>query len=179
MARTTVKINIKPLQRFAREVGSLRSGPGRRMLRQWGVRYLGFVRRRFVRFGRGGGNWRKLADSTIRRRRSGSGRSAAGSPAILRDTGTLLGALNPGGLGNLLKDIPRGIRVGFSGAARHPGGSASIADIAGFHNVGGRGGNPPQRAILVEPDGKTVRGMITDARRAMTAIARKHSLRRA
>jgi hypothetical protein len=41
------------------------------VLQQWGARYLGFTRRRFVTYSQGGGDWKPLAESTIKARRSG------------------------------------------------------------------------------------------------------------
>jgi len=41
------------------------------VLQQWGARYLGFTRRRFVTYSQGGGDWKPLAASTVRARRSG------------------------------------------------------------------------------------------------------------
>ena len=106
-----------------------------------------------------------------------SRRDRAGVPGILRDTGTLFGALDVGGRGTLFKDLPNGIRVGFSGTTRHPKGKATLADIAGFHDQGGKGGRPPQRQILVAPDQATVRGMLADAERATARMLQKHNLR--
>ena len=183
---TTVRINVRPLRKFARQIrNDLRLGGGglaRRMLRQWGVRYLSFVKRRFVKFSRGGGDWKPLAPSTVRgrgRTRSGRRRRRAaravvrqkgtgGRVAILRNTGTLLSALEIGRRGNLFKNIKGGVRVGFAGAVKHSSGKATIREIAVFHDQGGKSGRPPQRAILVKPDRATVRGMLADAKRAFS-----------
>lgn len=189
MPVSTVKLDMRPLKRFAsearRDLRTNGSGPIRQMTRQWGRRYLGFVKKRFVKLSRGGGGWKALASSTIRGRRKPRGKTArsktrrtGGKAAILRDTGTLLGALDVGGRGNLFKDIPNGVRVGFKGGTKHPSGKATIAEIAVFHNVGGRGGKPPQRAILVEPDAETIRGMNSDAERAVKRLLRKHDMGR-
>lgn len=185
----TVKLDMRPLRRFAAEVRrDLRtngSGPVRQMLRQWGRRYLGFTKKRFVKLSRGGGGWKPLASSTIRRRRKPRGTTArsktrrtGGKAAILRDTGTLVAALSVGGRGNMFKDIPNGVRVGFKGGVKHPSGKVTIAEIAVFHNVGGKGGKPPQRAILVEPDRATIRGMNQDGVRAVRKLLRKHDMGR-
>lgn len=185
----TVKLDMRPLKRFAAEVRrDLRtngSGPVRTMLRQWGRRYLGFTKKRFVKLSRGGGGWKPLAPSTVRGRRKPRGKTArsktrrtGGKAAILRDTGTLVAALSVGGRGNLFKDIENGVRVGFKGGVKHPSGKATIAEIAVFHNVGGKGGKPPQRAILVEPDLATIRGMNRDGERAVQRLLRKHDMGR-
>ena len=183
----TVKLDMRPLKRFAAEVRrDLRtngSGPVRQMLRQWGRRYLGFTKKRFLKPSRGGGDWKALAPSTIRGRRKPRGTTArsktrrtGGKAAILRDTGTLVAALSVGGRGNMFKDIANGIRVGFQGGVKHPSGKATIAEIAVFHNVGG--GKVPQRAILVEPDRATIRAMEQDGVRAVRKLLSKHDMGR-
>lgn len=189
MVARSVKLDMRPLKRFATEVHrDLRtsgSGPVRTMLRQWGRRYLGFIKKRFVKLSRGGGGWKPLAPSTIRSRRKPRGKTArsktrrtGGKAAILRVTSTILGALTVGGRGNLFKDIAKGVRVGFGGGAKHPSGKKTIREIAEIHNVGGKGGNPPQRAILVEPDRATIRGMEQDGKRAVQRLLRKHDMGR-
>lgn len=174
------KMNDKPLrelQKLLDRGGD--GGPLRDMFTQWGRRYLTFVRRRFVRFSRGGGGWEPLAESTKRgrrgpkRRKTRSGRARAKTTtrgsgrrfAILRDTGTLFNALSPGAPGNLLDVMKEGVRVGFSGRHRHPKGKATIADIAEFHQAGGK--HLPKREILVEPDERLARSMYRDATRAV------------
>ena len=180
-----VFLNTKGFERFRRrfEAGMrTNAGPIHEMFTRWGKRYLTFVRRRFVRMSRGG--WKGLAKSTLKgrrgpeatrrrktRRRVGTAktttRGGAGRVAILRDTGTLLAGLTFGKPGNLLRRLPKAVRVGFGGPSRHPGGKATIADIAGFHNTGE--GDLPKREIIVPPDQRTVEGM----RRDVIAAARK------
>jgi len=160
-----VTIRLDGLKRFVSLVNNglqkETSGPMDSFLKRVGIRYLAFVRRRFVRFSRGGGDWKPLSLATIKqrrgkkRRRTRAGaraktttRGSAIRPAILRDTGTLLNALTVNAPGNLLKRIPYGVRVGFGGPARHPGGKATIRDIAAFHNIGK---GVPKRRIIVEP----------------------------
>lgn len=187
-----VKVNMRPLQAMMREVNrDLRSASGsgpirKTMLHQIGVVYLAFVKRRYVKFSRGGGNWKPLAKSTVSRRRKPSGRTArskvnqkktGGKAAILRDTGTLVAALSVGGRGNLFKHIPNGVKVGFRGGVKHPSGKATIAEVAAFHNVGGRGGKPPKRPILVEPNAQTNRTFNRVRQLAAQKLVNKHRLR--
>lgn len=75
----------------------------------------------------------------------------AARPAILRDTGTLFGAMQAGHAGNVFEDIPGGVRVGIGGPAPHPGGS-TIADIARYHQLGTT--RMKARPIMVQPTGK-------------------------
>ena len=183
MAETKVKINISGLNRFFKGIEHTQSGPMDSMFKQWGARYLGFARKRFIVNSRGGGDWKGLAESTKKRRRGGKTTRRKGKRrktsisrghAILRDTGTLLGALSIGAPGNMFDRIPSGIRVGFGGPTRHPGGGATIKDIAVFHDEGG--GHLPQRQIIIDPDATTANGMAKDAKRAIAKIGRQSQI---
>lgn len=131
------------------------------MYKKWGVRYSAFVRRRFVKFSRGGGNWAPLKASTKKARR-GKG----GLVAILRDTGTLFGALTIGSPGNVGKNIPNGYEFGFGGGGSHPEGRMTIVRLAEIHQKGARSRNIPARPIIVQPDSPTNRGMLIDVKKA-------------
>jgi hypothetical protein len=143
--------------------------------KQWGARYRGFAQRRFARFSRGGGDWEQLKPSTLARRRKGKGKRVV---AILRDTSTMFAALAPafiGAAGALEQMLRDGIRVGFGGPGRHEsGGTATIADIASFHQAGNTSGGLPKREIIVEPDTPTRKLMASDMRRALIAIHREN-----
>ncbi len=165
--RDGVSINIEPLKKFGRIVTAGvdgRSGPFHAMFIQWGVRYFAFLRTRYRRFSRGGGDWPKLKPATIKARRGG------GRVSILFDTGTIFRALQPGMPGNLFVRTKRGVRCGFGGGGRHPGGR-QISQIAEFHNAGK--GNLPRRQIIVEPDRKTTAGFIKDLRRAIVKAGKE------
>lgn len=166
----SVKVNLKPLKRFIRAVSQdLRlsgSGPIRKAIKQWAVRYRSFVRERFDKFSKGGGDWKPLSKRTLAGRRKGKGVGLVA--AILRDTGTLMAALQPTFTrkpGALERDIPFGVRVGFGGPARHKGGKATIADIASFHQEGK--GRLPKREIIVDPSRGVLNAMASDMERAL------------
>lgn len=165
------------------------ANPLRAGFHQAAKRYEAFTRRRFNQYSRGGGDWAPLTVATIRARnarlagkpkRRGStnagfsslarkqrrGRTVAlvAAPggarvSILRDTGTLFGALTIGAQGNDTRDIPNGIRYGLGGPGRHPGGP-TIAQIAAWHDQGA--GHNPRRQILADPDQPTFNGMVRD-----------------
>lgn len=122
----------------------------------WASQYSAFARRRFATHSRGLGDWAPLAEGTIRARRPGRRRRKESSKprrvAILRDTGVLFASLTVGAAGNKVQKTSKGIMFGFSNAA-HNEDSATIAQIAGFHQKGG--GRLPQRKILVAPDTAT------------------------
>jgi len=172
----STRMNLSGFKKFRAKVKQgLRgggTGPIDNMLKAWGARYLTFVRRRYSKFSRGGGDWKPLAESTKKARRGGGKRRKTRSArattkttsrgsgkkfAILRNTGVLLKALTIGASGNLFKRRAGGIQVGFGGPAKHRGGKAKIADIAAYHNTGGK--NLPKREILVKPDARTIRAM--------------------
>lgn len=163
----SIRWDFGPLWRLKKEIRHAdRAGPFHTMLKQWGVRYLAFTRRRFAR--EGNGQWARLAPPTVRRRRQGKRKS--GGTKILRDTGTLLNALSPNGAGNLftfVKSLIRGpgVRVGFSDSARHPTAGMSVAQLAAIHDEGK--GNMPKRPILVPPDEPTKMQMRRDLLRAV------------
>lgn len=150
-----IRINLKGLIKY---LGFLSGNKATRpMLIKWGARYRAFVQRRFIKFSRGGGDWPPLK----RKRKRGKLSSAK----ILRNTGTMLAALTP-----VFKDVPGQIQkyrqlsvlVGYGGPSAHPsGGTATIADIAEFHQTGA--GNLPERKIIVPPDSRTLNGMAKDA----------------
>jgi len=69
----SIQVNLRPLRRLRRDLGQLgRRGPFVDLMDKWVARYLGFARRRYVRFSRGGGDWPPLAPATVRKRRRGT-----------------------------------------------------------------------------------------------------------
>ena len=176
---STVNLNLEPLKRFASAIRAnlciTGNGPIRRAMRQWAGRYRSFAQLRFDSYSKGGGDWAPLAESTKRRRRKArKGHTGARSFSLLRsDANLLFNALNPEWTskpGALQKDISFGVRAGYGGPAKHPGGKASIADIAMFHDTGA--GNLPKRQIIVNPDTKTVAAMAGDMERGLGEMAR-------
>lgn len=176
-------VNLTGLHSFRDSVLSV-SGPMRDAFIQWGALYRSFVRLRFRNESRGGGDWPRLARSTLaaRRRKKVKLRTKTGrrrkfkmgssvlitkAPKILIDTGILIGALSPRferKPGQLQKNLSDGIRVGFGGPAKHPAkpgekSPPTISDIASWHQKGNRINNLPQRRIIVDPNEKTLRRM--------------------
>jgi len=192
------KVDIRGLTKFVKGIkaGSQIAGTGPidNMLKAWGSRYMKFVRQRFVKFSRGGGDWKPLAASTKKARRGSKRRKTRSSRAktkttsrgsgkkfaILKDTATLLKALSQGNPGNLFKRVKGGIQVGFGGSAKYPkkkgkkGSTAKIADVAVAHNTGGK--NLPQRQILAKPDAKTIAAMKAAAIKYVNRLGKKSSI---
>ena len=145
-----VRINLKPLLQLEKIP--------RKVFKQWAIRYRSFVRERFVKFSRGGGNWKPLK----RKRRRGELKRAA----ILRDTGTLFASLDVqfrGKPGQLQESLPNGIRVGFGGPAKHPKAGITVAGLAAVHHFGL--GRVPARPIIVDPSSKVIKQMAGDVER--------------
>ncbi len=173
MVSGTVTIDLGPLRKYRSALESdfrLRAnGPVRKAFKQWGARYRSFLRERFDKYSKGGGDWAPLSPKTIARRRKGRGsrRFAVGSIAILRDKGIMFAALDPvfkNKPGQLQEDIQFGIRVGFGGAAPHGDDKITVAQLAEIHHSGL--GNVPARVIVVAPDTTTQQGMASDMERA-------------
>lgn len=181
MAKGTLVIfDMSGLKRLTRQIrGGVRGtspGPIDTMLKRWGVRYLTFARRRYLRLARGGGEWPPLKAATeARRKRPARHRRKKQKRrhSILINTMTLLGALQVGAPGNEFRRLPGAIKCGFGGNQKHPEGRASIADIGRFHDQGL--GNLPQRQIIVEPDEQTKSGMREDAKRCGQELLRSAS----
>jgi len=178
-----VTVDLRPLRRFAdaieKQLRTASSGPVQNAIKQWAYRYRSFAKARFAKFSRGGGNWKALEESTKRRRRKArKGHKGPRGFSILWDTGTLIGALEPQMKmpGQLTENIPFGVRVGYGGPHRHPGGRATIADIATFHQGGipvgkGRSGRR-KREIIVEPDAQAVEDMTEYMLRALDRLGK-------
>lgn len=152
------------LKRFARTVKS-RSGEVEKAFIQWSRLYGAFIRTRFVKFSGGGGNWKRLAASTIKARR-GKKRGVK----ILRDTGLLFLNLNPQITGSVItRKTPFGLQATFGGRGTYPDGTTT-SDVMSFHNAGL---GVPKRVILVAPDRNTTRRMIEVMQRALDREAKK------
>lgn len=132
--------------RGLKQLGRTSSPESRRALRLIGTIYLSFVRRRYDKFSKGGGDWKPLARETEK---------AKGSKIILKDEGILFNALLPNSEGSEL-EIKGGskVRVGFSDAQYPGGGRVTYRQLATFHDQGA--GRLPKRMIFVEPDGAAV-----------------------
>ena len=172
-----VKVDLRGLERYGevirRDLASPGgSGPIRGVFRLWAARWRTFQKLRFVKFSRGGGNWKPLAASTIKQRRKGKKKSS--KTTILWDKfGSMIKALTPSFSqqpGQLEKPLVGGIRVGFGGPSKHPGGAATIADIASFHDEGTA--ILPARRILGDVDGATQTGMRRDMEAACIKLAK-------
>lgn len=198
---SSVNINLKGLERFKQQVEAQLNGaegPIRKALKLWAVRYRSWCQQRFDLYSKGGGDWQKLALSTIKRRRQGTKSnitklkqllaakpqkdsqsvSGGGQYSILRDTGLLFGALSPvfnNAPGSLEETIPFGVRVGYGGPERHnvaceTKSMATIADIAKFHQ---NGAIPklPQRIIIADAPDYLKATMAEDMTKALAELA--------
>lgn len=190
----SVKLNLRPLRLIRRDLRSVLRATGTGafvdLMNQWSRRYLGFARRRYVRFSRGGGDWPPLAPATVRKRRKGKtgklgvdAKRTGGRVAILRDTGTLLHTLDVDRQDNR-RGIRGGVEVGFlptkpakqrQGGGILPVSGLTIAELASYHQHGK--GHLPQRKVIVEPDDRTVELMAHDASDKMTRLIAKRGMR--
>jgi hypothetical protein len=115
--------------------------------------YRAQLRDRFVRFSRGGGNWRKLAPSTLAARRNRN----KGSVAILRDTSAMFASFQPTILKTSGMSIPKaklGFDVNFGRPASHYSGMTTDR-LMRLHHTGA--GRLPARKLIVGMDDKTAK----------------------
>lgn len=199
---TTISVDLKGLEKFKASIESQlngqSSGPIHDALKLWAVRYRSWVQQRFDIFSKGGGDWQKLAASTIKKRRKGAvanvlklrqvleakvkrdpqAVTGGGQVSILRDTGLLFNALAPifaGAPGAIEELIKFGIRCGYGGPQRHAliksRSPATIADIANFHQVGNLP-KLPKREIIVPPPATLITTMADDMQKALEKVAR-------
>ncbi len=195
-----VTIDMRPLAHLKKILDRPRPPTGSpldQMYRQWGSYYLAAIRKRFTKASRTPGHpWKDLAESTKKGRRKSAaeqrrtkrvktrtGRlrrktrrrtpTAQRTFAILKNIGILFNALSIGSPGNLFRVVDFGIHVGFSAQGKHPDGKATIAEIATYHQEGGRGKSKlPQRKILVEPRTSVKRQMSKALDKAIIRIVR-------
>lgn len=131
--------------------------------------YRAYLRDRFVKFSRGGGNWRKLADSTLARRRN----KDKSSVAILRDTGAMFASFQPSIVktsGLVKKRSKLGFDVTFGRPMGHYSGVTTTQLMRWHHSGAGR---LPARKLVVGMDSKTAKQVARVVEKAMQKIARR------
>ena len=113
--------------------------------------FVAFLRKRYAKLSRGGGEWPPLKPATIARRRNKS-------DAILRDTGLMFAQFSPElqKFTNLRGKKPFSAVLRFGSTAYYPDG-ASVAEIMSYQHHGS--GHLPVRRLVVPPDAATKRQM--------------------
>jgi hypothetical protein len=162
-----VKVSIPGLARLRKAVLN-NPALSRAISGAWSTIYRSYVRQRFAKFSRGGGDWAPLSAATLAGRRKGKG---SGNAAILRDTGAMFASLNPSlGSGGLLQSIPRpmGFTAVLGGSQTYKSGP-TLTEVASYHHHGD--GNLPERVILAQPDRATIANMGEHAHRIMVKFA--------
>lgn len=128
--------------------------------------YRAFLRERFVKFSRGGGNWKKLAASTLKARRNKN----KGSVAILRDTDAMFASFQPSivkTFGIVKKKAKLGFNVTFGSPIPHHSGVSTITLMKWHHSGAGR---LPARKLVVDMDIRTARRAARIFERAMARV---------
>lgn len=161
-----VKVEIEGLKRLRKQVDR-NPALGKEIANAWSIIYRAFTRQRFHRFSRGGGDWAPLAESTLKRRRKGSGE---GNAAILRDTGAMFAALQPAlGSAGLLQSEPRPLGfTAFLGGTQSYANGPTLVEVAEFQHKGG--GRLPSREILVQPDVGIIKQMSAKAKQIVAKL---------
>lgn len=113
--------------------------------------YRAFIIKRWLKFAKGSGNWKRLKPATIR---------AKGHALILIDTKLAIQTVEPAFQEFFsVKPDKRTIYradVSFGSNAVYDNGK-TVNQVMGYHQVGG--GHLPQRKVLISPDGPTKRAM--------------------
>ena len=136
-----------------------------KMFRAFDKVYRGFIRARWRKFSRGGGNWKKLAASTIARKKH---------ELILLDTNLAYKSVDPEFLQTF--QIKPGTRtifqasVAFASNAVYPTG-ISVDEVMSYHQEGTE--RMPQRKVLVSPDYITRQTMAKRGEKVLTEFLKK------
>lgn len=130
---------------------------------QAGRRFQRWLRRRYFALSAGGGEWKPLAESTIKQKESLArwGRISVQPRWILRRQDVLVNSIE-------FEKQPMGFRVGFMTVKRYPKiykseQSRTVRYVAMQHQVGH--GRLPQRKIIVIPPQAVVKAALEDVRR--------------
>jgi hypothetical protein len=122
-----------------------------KMFRAFDKPYRAFIRARWRKFSRGGGNWRPLAEATVIRK---------GNTLILIETSLAYKSVDPEFTQVFaIKPASRTIYqadVTFGSNATYQSGK-TVNQIMGYHQEGR--GNLPQRKVIVSPDTQTKQNM--------------------
>jgi len=125
----------------------------------WAEEYRRFLHTRYIKFSRGGGNWKKT-----KRPKKNS--------LILRETDTILRALTPvfqGLPGQFERHVDNGIEVGIGGPGKHPSSLMTVGELALLHQEGV--GDLPVRTIVVRPPPSFERKMADDLEDGVKDVA--------
>lgn len=129
----------------------------KKAMERWIPIYRLFVFERFLRFSRGGGNWKRLRRSYVReKQRNGY------STGILTRTNILKQELRPkgGARGVLVVRHPNKLTVVFAPRKKYPSGIA-VRQVLSIHDEGQ--GHMPRRTVLVSPDNRVFKKMVVEA----------------
>lgn len=146
----TVKVSIPGITAMRKAVeGNPRLNAA--IANAWSTIYRAFARQRFDKLSKGGSvdgdSWKPLSPVTIKRRRKGRG---SGSALVLRDTGAMFAAMQPGTTGGILQqqNQPLGVTIYLGGGKSYKSGP-TLTEVATFHHHGR--GRLPAREILAKP----------------------------
>lgn len=162
----TVSTDLRGLRRFREDIKPFaKTREVATLFNKWAADYRTFLKARYEKFSKGGGNWRRLRPETIRRKRRRGGKRF-----ILRDTDVLYRALNrrfTPAAGAFQRRVGFGVEVGFSDTFRHPHSRSgvTVGAIASYHNAGG--GRLPRRQIMVLPDQRTKQLFVIEAQNTL------------
>jgi hypothetical protein len=127
------------------------------ILNYWASTYKSFVLLRFDIFSGGGGNWKRLARTTAKRK---------DSEKILEDTREMRLGLAEG-----ITEVDRdtmSLTMGFTSEKQHTQGTLNVSELATIHD---KGRGVPKRRILVLPDNQVLTTLRNGTTKRMARIA--------
>lgn len=139
-----ITLRLDPIDRLIKELDK-RDGEIYATLLDCSEIYRQFIFERFLKYAKGGGNWKRLSASYLRWKR----RHGKDTRILVRDK-ILLEALRPK-RASIIKSSD-GLRMQFARGKSYPKGTP-VAVVLQAHNEGG--GRLPKREVLVPPDAAT------------------------
>lgn len=142
------------------------SDPNSKELMSWkkssAMKYRSFLYKRFDRFSRGGGNWRKTKAMKRSKKKK----------FILRISHTLFKALSAvfRKLPGQFEEFKEGkVLTGIGGPGKHPNANMKVGRLAAIHHHGE--GYQTQRKIVVRPDSELKKVLVQDLRSKLKSRA--------
>lgn len=135
----------KLAQEIRGTLGGKSRSTGRRVFKQWQVEYQRYLKKRFHRYSKGGGDWPEHSPGYT----NATGLLLRDTEYMFRTLGESFGLINQGG--NAV-----GVEIKFP-RRRHPTAGMLVSKLAEIHHFGL--GNMPQRTMWDDPDDQTKRKM--------------------
>ena len=160
--RARVQLNLGPFKRLKKSIKGPLQGKVLKAVERLIPIYRLFIWKRFLRFSKGGGNWKKLRSSYIKEKKR-----AGYSTKILERTGILKNQLRllAGKKGVLVRSRKYGLTVQFAPRKKYRNGMF-VKDVLTIHD---KGLGQSRRVVLVSPDNKVFQKMAKTVEKGIQA----------